>query len=321
MPGYIDFSSTSWPESIGLWFTLNSLLAAGALLLDRLFGEFLNRWHPVVLIGAWINGFNRYFYADSIQRGGLLLLSTLAITLLVSMVICTLLNFLPFWLSVPLAMIAASTLLAHRMLYDSVSAVLHSEHPASAVAVLVSRDTEQLSDADAYKAAMESYAENLSDGVVAPLLFLLLFGLPGIALYKAINTLDSMVGYRTERFENYGKISAKVDDIANWLPARLSAILLMLVFKQWRFWAFYSYGRAHASPNAGHPIAAMALACHCRLGGATRYFGRWQDKAYFGRAEETQHIQAHHLACSLSQRDLIDCLLITGCVLPTLWLF
>jgi len=189
---------------------INALIASGALLIDRLFGEFLNRWHPVVLMGNWINLFKRHFYKDSVVRGFWLWLTTITISLLSVLSIIYLLTFVPTWLAIPVMMLLASTLLAHRMLYDSVLEVANSDTPQQAVAYLVSRDTAQISNSDAYKAGIETYAENLSDGVIAPLLFLLLFGPVGIVVYKAINTLDSMVGYRTETYEKYGKISTKL---------------------------------------------------------------------------------------------------------------
>lgn len=295
------------------WLTLNALIALNALIMDRLFGEFLNRWHPVVLIGNWITFYNQRFYNDSMMAGLWLWLSTIGISFLTSVLILYALSLLPIWFSFPIIVLLASTLLAHRMLYDSVLAVRHSEHPEQAVAMLVSRDTAQMSKTQAYKAAIETYAENLSDGVIAPLIFLLILGLPGIVFYKVINTLDSMVGYRTPRFENYGKISARADDIANWLPARITALLLMLMFKQWRFWQFYTHGKKHRSPNAGHPISAIALGCHCRLGGPTVYFGKLTDKAYFGRTEDSDEITLHHLQYALSRRNLIDSSLLLLC--------
>jgi len=152
--------------------------------------------------------------------------------------------------------------------------------------MLVSRDTKELSDSDVYKAAIETYGENLSDGVIAPLLFLLFFGLPGIVFYKTVNTLDSMVGYRNKKYENYGKASAILDDILNFIPSRLTAILIMYLAKQKDIFAFYKDGKKHDSPNAGHPITAMALALDLKLGGDTSYFGKIKKKATFGVGKE-----------------------------------
>ncbi|QKI90295.1 cobalamin biosynthesis protein CobD [Thiomicrorhabdus xiamenensis] len=293
---------------------MNAAIATGALLIDRLFGEFLQRSHPVVLIGRFISAFEQRLYADSFGRGVLLWLATLTIALTAAFLTVWMVQMLPGWLAFLLTTALASTLLAHRMLYDAVNTVLHSPQPQESVTMLVSRDTQSMSHADAYKAAIETYAENLSDGVIAPLFFLLLFGLPGIVFYKAVNTLDSMVGYRTERYEKFGKFSARIDDLANWIPARISAVLIMLLNRKWRFWSFYTNGRQHKSPNAGHPITAMALSCRCRLGGPTAYFGKLEEKAYFGRPHDNPVITPEHLQCALQRRNAIDLTLISVCV-------
>jgi adenosylcobinamide-phosphate synthase len=197
------------------------------------------------------------------------------------------------------------------MLHDSVLQLIQTDTPQIALSHLVSRDTQNLSPSDCYKAGIESYAENLSDGVIAPLFYLLLFGLPGIALYKAINTLDSMVGYRTERYEKFGKFSAKIDDLANWIPARITALLIMLVNLKWPLWGFYSQGKQHDSPNAGHPITAMALNINAQLGGDTYYFGQLKSKAFFGDINAPKEITPSHVAQCLKHRYRIDFLLYT----------
>ena len=125
----------------------------------------------------------------------------------------------------------ASTGLAMNMLHESVAALLTAEQPKQALSYLVSRDTEDMTETEVYKAALETWAENLSDGVIAPLFYLVLFGLPGIAVYKAINTMDSMIAYKTERYFYFGKTAAIVDDIANYIPARLTALLIVLLAK------------------------------------------------------------------------------------------
>ena len=172
------------------------------------------------------------------------------------------------------------------MLYDSVNAVLTAPNKREAIAMLVSRDTDNMSESEVYKAAIETYAENLSDGVVAPLFYLALFGLPGIVFYKAVNTMDSMVGYRTKKYEKYGKAAAILDDILNYIPSRLTAVFIMLIAKKRNIFAFYKDGKKHDSPNAGHPITAMALVLDLKLGGDTSYFGEIKKKATFGVGRE-----------------------------------
>lgn len=285
------------------------IIAFFALFIDRLVGEFPFIRHPVILIGDTIKAFEKYFYANSIQRGFILVTITGLLAVSAGLLIVLLLSNLPSFANLLITSVLASMLLAHRMLHDAVLALLQTDRPQDAVQMLVSRDTADLSESDCYKAGIESYAENLSDGVIAPLFYLLLFGLPGILLYKAINTLDSMVGYRTDRYERFGKASAKLDDIVNWLPARITALLLRVVNRKGKLWAFYQPGTLHDSPNAGHPITAMALNLNCQLGGDTVYFGELKKKAWFGEPDATKIITQAHVKQCLAHRSKIDALL------------
>ncbi len=248
-----------------------------AYIIDRIFGEFsfvkFYR-HPVVFMGDFIKLFEKYFYKDSIYRGILLNISLLSVVFIVIYII----NY--FIDNIYLTALIASTGIASKMLCNSVKDII--KHPEN-IKYLVSRDTTELSNSDINKAAIETYAENLSDGVVAPLFYLLIFGLYGLFIYKAINTLDSMVGYRNEKYENFGKFSAKLDDVANYIPARLSAVIISVLFVSYKaLLNFHRYGKKHESPNAGHPISAMALSIDVKLGGDTSYFGTIKSKPYFG---------------------------------------
>ncbi|HEX5623670.1 MAG TPA: adenosylcobinamide-phosphate synthase CbiB, partial [Sulfuricurvum sp.] len=180
----------------------------------------------------------------------------------------------------------------------------------SSIRYLVSRDTENLSESDINKAAIETYAENLSDGVIAPMFYLLVFGLVGLFLYKAVNTLDSMVGYRTQKYERFGKMSARLDDILNYIPSRITAVILLILFgKLGKLKQTWYYGRLHQSPNAGYPIAAMALCLDVALGGPTSYFGSVKNKSYFG--EGKREITALDVRRALALQWKLDTLLIT----------
>ena len=285
------------------------LIALLALLIDRWFGEFSFIRHPVVVIGDAIKIFEHKRYQNNVGRGVQLTIFVVFITAVIGIAIESVLGLLPGLVNLFLTAIAASTLLAHRMLHDTVRHLIQTERPQTPLKMLVSRDTDSLNDSDCYKAGIESYAENLSDGVIAPLFYLLLFGLPGILVYKAINTLDSMVGYRTARYEKFGKCSAKLDDWVNWIPARMTAVLIMLVNGKARFWRFYQQGRLHDSPNAGHPITAMALNIGCQLGGDTVYFGELKPKAVFGEPHATKTVEAHHVKACLAHRPKVDGLL------------
>jgi len=233
-----------------------------------------------------ISFFEKRYYKDSIFRGFLLVCFVLGLVGFMVGSISLFLTELSIYINVIVSSIIASIFIAHRMLYDSVNAILNAKDKQEAIAMLVSRDTAGMSESDVYKAAIETYAENLSDGVVAPLFYLLLFGLPGIVLYKAVNTMDSMVGYRNEKYEKYGKVAAILDDVLNYIPSRLTAVLIMVVAKRKDIFAFYEDGKKHDSPNAGHPITAMALVLGVKLGGDTSYFGKVKKKAHFGLGRE-----------------------------------
>ena len=155
------------------------------------------------------------------------------------------------------------------------------------VARIVGRDTSALSAQEVRTAALETLAENLSDGVIAPLFWLALLGTPGMLTYKMVNTLDSMIGYRTERYKDFGCWAAHIDDVANYIPARLTALLMTLphaIFNfQFSIFNFIKkYGKNHASPNSGYPEAALAGILNCRFGGPHYYFGQLFDKPYIG---------------------------------------
>ena len=175
------------------------------------------------------------------------------------------------------------------------------------VARIVGRDTDCLTAQEVRTAALETLAENLSDGVVAPLFWLTLLGVPGMMAYKMVNTLDSMIGYRTERYRMFGCWAARIDDVANYVPARLTALLMLLVAplvtaswrgetlrgdrektgslsgRRWgRLGFVLRYGSCHASPNSGWPEAALASVLGCRFGGTHDYFGESVEKPYIG---------------------------------------
>ena len=154
------------------------------------------------------------------------------------------------------------------------------------VARIVGRDTTELSAQEVRTAALETLAENLSDGVIAPLFWLLLLGTPGMLAYKMVNTLDSMIGYKTERYRAFGCIAAHIDDVANYIPARLTALLMVLASGRLSLLKFvWRNGRNHASPNSGYPEAALAGILDCRFGGPHYYFGELFEKPYIGEHE------------------------------------
>ena len=161
------------------------------------------------------------------------------------------------------------------------------EEGRTQVARIVGRDTSELSAQEVRTAALETLAENLSDGVIAPLFWFAILGVPGMLAYKMVNTLDSMIGYRTERYKDFGCWAAHIDDIANYIPARLTALLMIVGYwpkaKSQKLIAFVCrYGRNHASPNSGYPEAALAGILDCRFGGPHYYFGQLFEKPFIG---------------------------------------
>ena len=154
------------------------------------------------------------------------------------------------------------------------------------VARIVGRDTSELTAQEIRTAALETLAENLSDGVIAPLFWLGIGGVPGMLAYKMVNTLDSMIGYRTDRYRDFGCFAAHLDDVANYIPARLTAFLMVLASGRLSLLGFVmKYGPKHASPNSGYPEAALAGILNCRFGGPHTYFGELFDKPYIGENE------------------------------------
>ncbi len=211
--------------------------------------------------------------------------------------------------------VVGSFAIALRGLSDEASAVIRAlkegniELSRKRLSMIVGRDTAELDSPSIVRATVETVAENASDGVIAPVFYLFLFGLPGAFIYKAINTLDSMIGYKNERYINFGYFAAKCDDVANYIPARLTGIfitlsagILRLVYQGLSFResikTLVSDGSKHSSPNAGYPEAAMAGALGIRLGGPNYYGGRLVEKPYIG--QERKEPEAEDALVSIS---------------------
>ena len=195
------------------------------------------------------------------------------------------------------------------MLYDKVKEIANNDNKKELIAMLVSRDTKDMSESDVNKASIETYAENLSDGVIAPIFYMLFFGLAGALVYKAVNTLDSMVGYKNTKYINFGKASARIDDAFNYIPSRITAMLIALIFKSYKALnEFAHHGDKHESPNAGQPIAAMAICLNVKLGGPTSYFGKIKNKPYFGYGKT--NISTQDLLKAISIKYKVDFIII-----------
>ncbi len=258
--------------------------------------------HPVTWIGAliaraeavWNEG--HLSFARARMRGILALATVLLVTGSAALLVTHGLGLvLPALAALAVEALLASTLLAGRSLDDHVTDVAEAlesrglKGGREAVARIVGRDPETLDEAGVSRAAIESLAENFSDGVVAPLFWLIVGGLPGCALYKAVNTADSMIGHRSERYLAFGWAAAKLDDLVNLPASRLSALWLVAAARvtpgaDWRRAALSALTDAprHRSPNAGWPEAAMAGALGLALAGPRSYAGRRIDDAWMG---------------------------------------
>lgn len=250
-----------------------------ALILDALFGEPPAIWsrvpHPIVLIGGMIKALDRRLNTGRKKRWrGILALFIVILAVLIPALILTMIPY--GWV---FEILLGAILLAHKSLVQHVSAVAISlRHSLTegrlSVAMIVGRDPNALDEAGVARAAIESAAENFSDGVVAPAFWFLVAGLPGIAVYKAVNTADSMIGYRTEKYRNFGWASARLDDVLNWIPARLSAILFLIVGAGLGYVsAVVREAPQHKSVNAGWPEAALAYVQNIALAGPRSYPG------------------------------------------------
>ncbi len=150
---------------------------------------------------------------------------------------------------------------------------------------IVGRETNNLNEQQIRVATLETMSENLSDGVIAPLFYFLILGIPGAMAYKMINTLDSMIGYKNDRYIQFGKFAARLDDIANYIPSRITAFLMLIVEFELKGFSFvFKEGKKHSSPNAGYPEAALAHILKCQFGGPNYYHGKLIDKPFIGNS-------------------------------------
>ena len=261
---------------------------------DLVFGDPQRLPHPIVWFGKVIAFFEHRLNHGSHRRLKGALVS-------VSLIVCTFaltwfLRFSIFNFQSSILFLFDSLIiffcLAGTTLIREVRAVFLAldrslEEGRAQVARIVGRDTSELTAQEVRTAALETLAENLSDGVIAPLFWLALLGTPGMLAYKMVNTLDSMIGYKTERYKDFGCWAAHIDDVANYLPARLTALLMILPYAIFNFqFSIFNfvrrYGRNHASPNSGYPEAALAGILDCRFGGPHYYFGQLFPKPYIG---------------------------------------
>ena len=280
---------------------LMSLAACAAgLLLDLLFGDPVWLYHPVRLIGNWISWAERQLRkvcgSHLMAAGGVLWVMTALMAFLIPFALLVLAGWLhpalrflleTFWCFQILA--ARSLSSESRKVYEKLK---ESDLPGArrAVSMIVGRDTEKLTEEGVTKAAVETVAENSSDGVTAPLIYMMIGGAPLGFLYKAVNTMDSMLGYKNDRYLYFGRIPAKMDDIFNYIPARITGLLMTAAafltgLDGKNAWKIYRRDRRkHASPNAAQTESVCAGALGVQLAGDAVYFGKVYKKEFIGDA-------------------------------------
>ena len=259
-------------------------------LLDLVFGDPARLPHPIVWFGKAIAFFEHRLNKGSLRKAKGAVTAIVLIVGIFCLVWLLRRLFLMTHVSLLVAVdavlvfycLAGTTLI--REVRDVFLAVDRSlDEGRRQVARIVGRDTSELTAQEVRTAALETLAENLSDGVIAPLFWFAILGTPGMLAYKMVNTLDSMIGYRTERYRDFGCWAAHIDDVANFLPARLTALLMVLPTGRLGLLRFvWKNGRNHASPNSGYPEAALAGILDCRFGGPHYYFGQLFDKPFIG---------------------------------------
>ena len=307
-----------------------AIVLLAAMLLDGIFGDpkRLYRWmpHPIAMLGgaiAWLEKrLNRGSDAMRFFLGAVMSLALIAFALLLGWVAMKVCIWLPG--GIILEAFLASILLAGRGLYDQVAACADALAKSAsagrdALAALVGRDPKFLDDSGIAKAAIESLGENFSDAIVAPLFWGMLLGLPGLVAYKTINTLDSMVGYRSEKYFWFGKFAARIDDLVNFIPARLSALLVCLASMatpstSWRgaLASVARDARRHASWNAGWPEAAFAGALGIAIAGPRRSAAGETSAAWMGEGRAQLGVKDIHLALRLYLRACLLVVILLG---------
>ena len=285
-----------------MWTISMSAVAAG-FLLDLLIGDPHWLYHPVRLIGKWIEiseAFLRKRFPRTQQgerkAGFLMMLSTIAVTVAAVAALCAAAGLFGTVVSFLVQTILCYWLFAVRALRDESMAVCRKlevhDLPGAryAVSMIVGRDTQNLTEEGVAKAAIETVAENAADGVIAPLFYMVIGGPVLGWAAKAVNTMDSMVGYKNDRYMNFGRYAAKLDDIVNFIPARLCALLMIAAAEtvgldRGNAWKIFKRDRyKHASPNSAQTESVMAGALNVALAGDAWYFGKLHKKQVIGDA-------------------------------------
>ena len=283
-----------------------------AFLIDALIGDPRSKFHPVVLIGKLISVLEKILRREEdspslkIFKGGILVCVVVAVNFFVGLGVEIFTEDIPSLAAkIFLQAFALSFMISPRSLADAAREIYfllereNLERAREKVGWIVGRDTKNLNEAEVTRATIETVAENTVDGIISPLFFFALGGLPLAVAYRAINTMDSMLGYKNEKYFYFGRVSARLDDVANFVPARLTAILficaallLNLDYKN-ALEMMKRDAKKHPSPNGGWAEATVAGALKIRLGGVNYYFGQPHFRAYMG--EPIENLEAVHI--------------------------
>ena len=276
-----------------------------AWLLDRVLGDPRKLPHPIVLFGKTIAYCDSRFNKgkDKITKGAIVAISLILLTFLITSLIITYSYKINPILGNVISIILIFFSLSGKTLAKEVKLVfdklkISTEEGRKQIARIVGRDTSSLSPNEIKTAALETLAENLSDGVIAPMFWYLILGVPGMLAYKMINTLDSMIAYKTPKYLDFGRYAAKIDDYANYIPARLTTMIMIIVAPKYinkhgvkvkarnrkdLYEFIQKYGSQHISPNSGYPESALAGILDCQFGGSHNYFGELVYKPNIGK--------------------------------------
>lgn len=278
---------------------MSAIVFIGAYITDLIIGDPRRIPHPAVIIGKLITvvegGVRRGLLGVDEKKGGVILWFIVVVPVyFITWGIVAGCYLVHSVFGLIIAIVLSSLTLATRSLYEQSRMVIDAlssgdiKKARKNLSMIVGRDTDNLDDEGIFRAVIETVSENLSDGIVAPMFYLALGGPPLAMAYKAVNTLDSMVGYQNERYGDIGCFSAKMDDIFNWIPARLTALIIVVISFILKYdgrngWKIMRRdGRNHSSPNSGMPEAATAGALNIQLGGKIQYFGEVTDKPTIG---------------------------------------
>ena len=330
-----------WGMGLGTLYLLNTLAIFTGYVLDLLFGDPAGRFHPVCIIGRLITALEKCLYRENDQagrkyrRGILLVMAVILATAFVTagiLAVCACMGGTagPILYLLAAALLCDAELAVRDLRSESmaVAGALEQDLTAArhAVSRIVGRDTQDLNETGVIRAAVETVAENTTDGVVSPLFYMLLGGPVAAMVYKAVNTMDSMVGYKNDRYLQYGRAAARLDDAANYIPARIAALLWILsaglcgedMHGAFRIWK--RDRRKHESPNSAQTESACAGALGVRLAGDASYFGKVKKKPEIG--DPVREIRREDIARANRMMSVVSILALAAVLLLRLgiWL-